>query len=236
VSPQLVIFFQLLKYFLNCLGLGQYDWSEGFQRYKPTLTNNLYLNLILDAANNLVNVPTSLQDCWLSGKYDNGGYFYITTSDSSSVPKKSYREKSLRVFTALINRPCFTSGDNTEADHRCITVQIASILTMEDALTAKKTRAISEAVVKITVHTFLYVFGQFLTELKLNIEIIRQKLTKRMNANVFLAVSQEHVKGVIPTKSINKIFDTSPIFHTDSLKNIPLSNTTFVGAGLYLKQ
>jgi len=119
VSPQLVIFFQLLKYFLNCLGLGQYDWSEGFQRYKPTLTNNLYLNLILDAANNLVNVPTSLQDCWLSGKYDNGGYFYITTSDSSSVPKKSYREKSLRVFTALINRPCFTSGDNTEADHRC---------------------------------------------------------------------------------------------------------------------
>jgi hypothetical protein len=137
------------------LGLGQYDWSEGFQRYKPTLTNNLYLNLILDAANNLVNVPTSLQDCWLSGKYDNGGYFYITTSDSSSVPKKSYREKSLRVFTALINRPCFTSGDNTEADHRCITVQIASILTMEDALTANKTRAIAEAVVKITVHTHI---------------------------------------------------------------------------------
>jgi len=116
---QYVVFFEMLRMFFNCIGVGNEDWSNGFVRYKPDLTDNLYMNLILDAASNLSNFPSTVQDCWLSGKYDERGYYYAQTSSTVSKVKTTYREKSMRLFSSLFCRPCFTSGDAKEADHAC---------------------------------------------------------------------------------------------------------------------
>jgi len=116
---QYVIFFDLVRMFFNSIGVGTEDWTLEFVRYKPDLSNTLYLNLILQTVSKMSNVPSSINSCWLSNNYDGGGYVYAHTSETISGVRTEFKEKSLRLFYSLCSRPCFTSKDNREADHRC---------------------------------------------------------------------------------------------------------------------